>query len=154
MANKAYNYAIFLLSKRDYSIYKMSMKLRSRKYEKEEIQETIEKLIEQNYLREEEYRRSRIKILLLKRFSSSYIVSKLNQEHLVATHDEINTISEEQHIDKEESLQYLVESKIRGKNIPDEFNDKMKLKNRIMNFLASKGYNYQEAKDALSKYFN
>lgn len=130
------------------------MKLRSRDYEKDEIEETIDKLIEQNYLREEEYKKSRIKILLQKRFSDSYILRKLEQEHLSSSLNEINDIRQIQHIDKDESLQYLVETKLRGKTIPDNFDQKMKLKNKIFNFLASKGYNYQEAKDALSKYLN
>lgn len=152
MALKAYNYAIFLLSKRDYSIYKMRMKLRSREYETEEIEETINKLIEQNYLREEEYKRMRIKTLLIKGYSNSYIVRKLDQEKLETNNEAINALRESEHLDKEECINYLVEKKLRGKDIPTEFEPKMKLKNKIMSFLASKGYNYQEAKEAISNY--
>jgi regulatory protein len=152
MALKAYNYAIFLLSKRDYSIYKMRMKLRSREYETEEIEETINKLIEQNYLREEEYKRMRIKTLLIKGYSNSYILRKLDQEKLETNNEAINALRESEHLDKEECINYLVEKKLRGKDIPTEFEPKMKLKNKIMNFLASKGYNYQEAKEAISNY--
>lgn len=154
MAKKAYNYAIFLLSKRDYSIHKMKQKLRSREYEQEEIDETIDKLVEQNYLREEEYKRMRIKTLLIKGYSNSYIIRKLDQEKLEANESEINNIREDQHLNKEECINYLVEKKLRGKVIPSDFEPKMKLRNKIMNFLASKGYNYQEAKEAISKYIN
>ena len=154
MTKEAYNYAIFLLSKRDYSIYKMKMKLRSRKYEDDVIAEVIDKLVVQQYLREEEYKRMRTKTLLLKGFSNSYIIRKLEQEMLETNNEEINKIRDDQHIDATESIDYLVHKKLRGKVIPDAFEAKMKLRNKILNFLASKGYSYLEAKDAIDRGFN
>lgn len=154
MSKEAYNYAIFILSKRDYSIYKMREKLITRKYEEQEINETIDKLLSKNFLREDEYKRTRIKSLLVKGFSNSYILRKLEQEHISSHEDEINQVRDDQQIDKNDSLSLLVEKKLRGKLIPQEFNAKMKLKSKIMNFLASKGYDYQEAKEALSEHFN
>ena len=154
MSKEAYNYAIFILSKRDYSIHKMREKLRSRKYEEQEINETIDALIAKNFLREDEYKRMRIKSLLVKGFSNSYIIRKLEQEHLSADDNEVDIIRYDQQLKKEDGLNSLIEKKLRGKVIPKDFNAKMKLKNKVMNFLASKGYDYQEAKDALSEHFN
>ena len=154
MSKEAYNYAIFILSKRDYSIHKMREKLISRKYEVDEINDTIDKLIEKNFLREDEYKRQRVKSLLVKGFSNSYILRKLEQEHLQSNNEEIDMIRDDQQIDKDDSLNALVEKKLRGKVIPQDYNAKMKLKNKVMNFLASKGYDYQEAKGALTDYFD
>lgn len=154
MSKTAYNYAIFILSKRDYSIHKMREKLTARKYEEEEINQTIDTLIEKNFLREEEYKRLRIKSLLMKNFSNSYIIRKMEQEHLSTSDDEINLVRQEQVISEENSLNGLIEKKLRGKIIPQDFEAKMKLKNKLMNFLGSKGYSYQEAKEAISQKLN
>lgn len=153
MSKEAYNYAIFILSKRDYSIHKMRAKLKTRKYEEDEINETIDKLIDKNFLREDEYKRLRIKSLLVKGFSNSYILRKLEQEHLLSSNEEIDIIRNDQQLGQEDGLNALVEKKLRGKVIPQDYEAKMKLKNKVMNFLASKGYDYQEAKNALSERF-
>lgn len=153
MFKEAYNYSIFLLSKRDYSIYKMEQKLSSRKYDCEIIKDVINKLLELNYLREEEYKNSKIKSLLIKGYSNSFIIKKLEIEKLEATNEQIDQIRNNQSITSQDSLDYLVQKKLRGKVIPDNFDDKMKLKRKILNFLASKGYSYQEAKDSIDKNF-
>ena len=73
---------------------------------------------------------------------------------LETNNEEINKIRNDQHIDAIESIDYLVQKKLRGKVIPDAFEAKMKLKSKILNFLASKGYSYQEAKDAIDRGLN
>ena len=152
MSKKAYNYAIYLLSKRDYSIFKMRQKLLSQKFEADEIDATIDKLIDQSYLREEEYKRMRIKTHLLKGYSNRYIIHKLMQEELEVTNVHIETLREEYDLDRTTSLCALIEKKLRGKSIPETFEAKLKLKNKILNFLGAKGYSYDEAKEALSEY--
>jgi regulatory protein len=154
MTKEAYNYAIFLLSRRDYSIYKMRMKLRSRKYDEDVIDEVVKKLIDQNYLRENEYKKIRIKTLLLKGFSNSYIIRKLNQEMLETDNDQINSIREDQNIDAQESIEYLVQKKLRGKSIPKTFEEKIKLQKKILTFLCSKGYTYDQAQNAYTNVVN
>lgn len=150
MSKDAYNYAIFLLSKRDYSIHKIKLKLRSKQYEEEEILQAIDKLIQQNYLREEEYKRMRIKSLLIRGYSNSYIANKLEQEYLNSNDIEINTVRSEQEISTGNTISSLVQKKLRGKVIPQEFDAKMKLKNKILSFLASKGHSFEEANEAIS----
>lgn len=150
---KALDYAIRILSIKDYSIYKMRMKLKERKFSSEDIETTIEKLLEYNYLREEEYARMRIKQLLVKGFSNSYILRKLEYEELTATESDIDAIREEQDLGSETQIDYLVEKKLRYKEIPQDFEGKMKLKKKVLTFLISKGYNFEEANSALSKRF-
>lgn len=151
---EAYNYCIFLLSKRDYSRYKIQQKLKSRKYSEENIKEVIQLLIDQNYLREEAYLRMRIKTLLYKGVSNYYIKQKLSEEKLTASDEQINSLREENNISKEDSLEYLLNKKLRGKEIPKEFEAKAKLKNKILRFLISKGHSYQDANQALSDYIS
>lgn len=150
---KGLDYAIRLLSLRDYSTYKMEQKLKSRKIPKEDIVKVVAKLIELNYLREDEYRRQRIKQLLVKGYSNSYIIHKLSQEFLTSTNDEIDEIRTLNDLSSEKKLQYLVEKKLRGKVIPSEYESKMKLKNKITRFLVSKGHSFSEINLALKNYF-
>jgi regulatory protein len=149
---EAYNYCIFLLSKRDYSRYKIQQKLKSRKCDTEIIEDVIEKLVNQNYLREEAYIRMRIKTLLLKGFANYYIIQKLNEEKLQISDEQINKLREENHLSTKDSLEYLLNKKLRGKEIPKDFEAKMKLQNKILRFLISKGHNFQSAKEAFNQF--
>ena len=150
---KALDYSIRLLALRDYSLFKMRKKLIARDHTPEEIEYVIDKLHEYNYLREDEYKKMRVKQLLVKGFSNSYIIRKISQEELVVNDLDINSIREEQDLGSEDQIDYLVEKKIRYKEIPEDFEAKMKLKKKIMTFLISKGYNFEEAGRAISKVF-
>lgn len=151
---EAYNYCVFLLSKRDYSKYKIQQKLKSRKYSEDNIKEVIQLLVDQNYLREEAYLRMRIKTLLYKGVSNYYIKQKLSQEKLNASDEYIDALREENHMSKEDSLEYLLNKKLRGKEIPQEYEAKAKLKNNVLRFLISKGHSFQDANQALKDYLN
>jgi regulatory protein len=149
----AYNYSIRILSRKDYSIYKMQQKLKGRGHSKEVIDETVDKLVEQNYIRENEYKRIRIKTLLVKQYSNSYIIQKCAQEMLDITKDDIDIIRTEYSIHDNDTIKYLIEKKLRYKEIPTEWEPKMKLKNRIMNYLKTKGYSYELISKSISEFF-
>lgn len=153
-AKATYDYAIRLLSKRDYSRYKLSQKLKQRSFAPEEIEETLERLIEQNYLREEEYKRMRVKSLLLKGTSNQLIQRKLEQEQLEVDSDMIDQMRTENDLGKSEVITALIEKKLRGKSIPETFEEKMKLKNKLFNFLISKGHSYQDIKEYVDARFS
>lgn len=148
---KALDYSIRLLGLRDYSVFKMRGKLKERKHTTEEIDYVIQKLEEYNYLREDEYKRMRIKQLLVKGFSNSYIIRKIAQEELTVHEADINAIRDEQDLGVEAQIDYLVEKKIRYKDIPEDFEGKMKLKKKVMTFLVSKGYGFEEAQRAINR---
>ena len=131
----------------------MTKKLKSRGFEAEQIEETIEKLHSYNYLREEEYTRGRIKQLILKGYANSYIIQKLAQEQLIQDVSLINEIRETQDLRTESQVIYLIEKKLRGKEIPTEFSQKMKLKDKITRFLISKGYRFEEIGNHLNEKF-
>lgn len=149
---KGYNYAIRILSKRDYSVFKMQQKLKERSFDKNTADEIIEKLLEQNYLREEEYTRMRIKHLIYKGYANQFIIRKLEQEMLSADEAQIDHLRTENNVSTQDTLIRLIEKKLRGKNIPEDFTSKMKLKAKISNFLISKGYSFEEINSKMSEY--
>lgn len=150
---KAFDYALRLLALRDYSVHKMKMKLKQRKFSAEDIDKAVERLQSYNYLREEEYTRIRIKQLLMKGYANSYIINKLTQEKLNISSEAIENMRKEQGFLAYDQIKYLIEKKLRGREIPYEFELKMKLKNKIMRFLISKGYHFDEINSALKSYF-
>lgn len=145
-------YAIRILSLRDYSVYKMKKKLSDRNINPEHSEEVIDKLLELKYLREDEFTLMRIKQLLLKGYANSFILQKLSQEHLTTDDESINIMREEQDMDSDKQLHALIQKKLRSKDIPNDPEQKMKLKNKVISFLASKGYNYDQIKAALQEY--
>ena len=137
---KIFDYAIRLLSMRDYSTHKLTGKLKSRDFTEEEIQPVIDKLIHYNYLREEAYTKARIKQFLQKGFSNHLILIKLTNEKLTSTNETIDQVREEQDLSEENQIQKIILKKLRSKEIPENFEDKTKLKNKIISFLCSKGH--------------
>ncbi len=145
-----YEYSIRLLSQRDYSVHKMKQKLLTRTKDNDVIELVLAKLKELNYLREEEYKRSRIKQLLVKGYANHYICKRLELEFLSTTEDEIDHIRKDQNLESHDQIKYLIEKKLRGKTIPTDFENKMKLQNKITRFLISKGYSFQDVQDHLN----
>lgn len=138
----AYNYCIRLLSHRDYSRYKVEEKLQARKHLPETIDKVISELIELNYLREEEYKRIRVNQLLAKMYSVHHIVQKCQQEHLDVGSSFVEEIMSEKGIDKFETIDYLIEKKLRSANINQDYS---KLKAKVYRFILSKGYSPSDA---------
>ena len=149
---KGLDYAVRILSLRDYSIHKMKQKLKERGIEQIDSEKIIEQLLSWNYLREEEYTKQRIKQLILKGFANNLILQKLRQEHLTPLESDIDDIRCEQDLTSDSQLDYLIQKKLRGKDIPTEFEAKMKLKNKVTRFLISKGYQFSEINTALAGY--
>lgn len=149
---QAFNYCIRLLSSRDYSTYKMKLKLSDRNFKLEVIDHVITKLLEYNYLRENEYKMMRVKQLIVRGFANAYIIKKLSHEKLSVEDIEIESLRDEQNLSSEKQIDYLIEKKLRYKEIPTEFNEKMKFKNKVISFLISKGYSFEKANQRLGFY--
>lgn len=152
MSQTAFHYAIRLLSVRDYSEFKLSKKLQDKGHHQEEIAKTIERLKELNYLREHEYLRIRIKQLVIKGYSNSYVQSKCYEENITASNELINDIRHENGHENTFVIEKLIEKKLRHKTIPKEFTEKQKLKAKIINFLSSKGHQLNESLPIVDKY--
>lgn len=138
---RAYHYCIWLLSKRDYSRFKLSRKLYEKKYTPY-IDELLDFLEEVRYLQEEQYIRTRIKTFMYKGQSKRNIINKLRAERLNVEGSIIEEIFEEYRYTENNQLRELIHKKIRSKGVEalDDFNFKQKL----IRFLLSKGHSYDK----------
>lgn len=152
MNKNPYNDSITLLAKRDYSEFKLKEKLSQRGYAPEEIDETISKLLEQNYLRPQEYRRIRIKVLLQRGHGENYIKQKLKEEHLEIEDDDIAAVKAEFNISPENQIAELIEKKLRHQTIPTDKHERYLLKAKITRYLHNKGHQLSEIQHVLDQY--
>ena len=148
----AYIHAVKLLAKKDYSEYKLRTKLRDKGFSAEEIDETINELLEKKYLREDYYAEARIKGLMNKGYSPSYIQSRLKEEFVEVSLDTIYSIFNEYELSEQDQIKKLVRKKLNGSAIeaPIDFN----LKVKILRFLASKGHSVENVDQYLPNDFN
>lgn len=153
MNQRIYNYSIHLLARQDYSEFKLRQKLRSKKDNlPHEIEEVIQKLNERGLLREENYRRLFIRKWMLKGEAEDKIRRRGAIEKLEFEDDEFQKISDELGFTDNDSVEKLIAKKLRSKDIPQNKEDKIKLKMKLLRFLISKGHSYDEAKHSLDKY--
>lgn len=148
----AYQYAIKLLTMRDYSCYKMRNKLSSKGYDDLEITEVIEKLIDQRYLNEENYLRSRVKQLLLKSHSNCFIIQKCSQEYIYPTEEFIDLLREEFNLNEVDIVDGLIQKKLKTLSYNDTYEEKQKVKAKVFNFLKTKGHASYQSLDIIEKY--
>lgn len=151
---EAYNYSIRLLSKRDYSRFKLRQKLLQRDHDEAEIEEVIQKLVDLKFLREEEYTRIRVKTLMLNGHANKVIQMRLEAEELFVDDEFIDGIRRDYSMESEDVVEALIQKKLRGKVIPEDFEAKMKLQNKLLSFLVSKGHHYQDIKDRVSHHLD
>lgn len=147
-----YNYSIKLLSRMDYSIHKLTQKLKSKQYNQFDIEDVIQKLTENKFINEIEYTQNKTKQLLLKGFSNEMILQKLEQDFLQSSTSQIAEVREESGSSELEMIKMLIDQKLKGARIPSEATEHQKLKSKLVSFLASKGYPYEEIESALGYY--
>lgn len=147
--SSAYQYCLFLLSGQDYSEYKIRQKLRQKQYEATEIEETIAKLSEKNYLREEEYKRLLARKLMRKGKADGLIRRQVEQEKLSISAQELTELRDEVGLSKEDALAQLVKKKMRGKAWSSDREERQKQQEKVYRFLLSRGFSYDEAKSAV-----
>lgn len=140
-----YQYAIKLLTLRDYSRFKLANKLTSKGYSDLEVNEVINQLLSLNYLREDNYIRAKVKQLLLKGYSNNYIKRACDQEQLNISEEDIDNLRSEFHLSSDEIIIELINKKLRNKKIPQTYIEKQKLKSKLFFFLQSKGHESQLA---------
>jgi regulatory protein len=153
MNQRIYNYSIHLLARRDYSEFKLKNKLRSKKDNlPHEIDEVIVKLKENGLLREENYRRLFIRKWMLKGESEEKIRRRGYLEKLDFNVEEFRHIEKELGFDDSDSIEKLIEKKIRSKEIPKDPLEKFKLRDKILRYLISKGHRYEDSKKILGRF--
>ncbi len=151
--NKAYSYCIYLLSRQDYSEYKIRQKLRQKEYTPQEIEETLTSLKSKGYLNEANYRRLFIRKWMMKGESPEKIRYRGAGEKLVFENAEFETVKNELGMSDEGNIQKLIEKKLRLKDIPADPEEKFKLRDKVLRFLISKGHSYEKAKFEIERVF-
>lgn len=153
MNQRIYNYSIHLLARQDYSEFKLKQKLRSKKDNlSHEVDEVIEALKSRGLLREENYRRLFIRKWMIKGEAEDKIRKRGALEKLEFTAEDFRQAEEELGFSDQDSVEKLIAKKLRSKEIPTDFAEKQKLKDKVLRFLISKGHDYSEAKTHLNKY--
>jgi SOS response regulatory protein OraA/RecX len=155
MNQRIYNYSIHLLARQDYSEYKLKQKLRSKKDNlPHEIDEVILKLKEKGLLREEAYRRLFIRKWMIKGEGEDKIRKRGAMEKLVFEEGEFEAIAAELGFTDDDSIEKLIQKKLRMKDIPKDPKEKFKLRDKVLRFLISKGHSYEDAKTSIAPYFS
>src|SRR5690606_21514627 len=98
-------------------------------------------------------KRMRVQAFLIKGYANSYIKQKCAQEKLLVTDEFLDEIRLEKGIESDAEIIRLIEKKMRGKVKPANYQDFLKLKNKLTHFLISKGHDYSHIKKALSSFF-
>lgn len=152
--NKPYQYATYLLSRRDYSLKKLKEKFKLKGFTDEEFQNTMEKLISLKLFDEQRYVQSKIKSLANRGHSINYIQRKLHFDNIKIELEEISDLLQIEGISPEENIRDLLKRKF--KYDPDNFDDtkKRKLKDRAIRFLFSKGHGGSQCFSLVQEFFD
>ncbi len=146
MKQSAYQYCLYLLSGQDYSEYKIRQKLKLKGFEAEEIDQTLNKLIENNFLRQEEYTRLLTRKLISKGYSDTMIKRRAEQESLEIEPADLQEQRSDLDLSSQDSITQLIKKKLRNRSIPADKLEKQKLKDKVLRFVLSKGHSYQDCK--------
>lgn len=133
---------IKILTRQDYSRYKLKSKLIHKGYEEDLVEEVLERVIKDGFLREDYYIESRVKSLMYRYYSKEYIFDFLTQEHLKISQGDISRIFDEYGINENDQASSLLQKKLVSIN-REKLSDLCflnKIKARLINYLASKGY--------------
>lgn len=136
---RIYNYAIKLLTGRDYSEVKLKEKLRLKNFDKIVVEKVIAEIKERGFLREESYLEARIKAFMHKGYAKKYILQKLTSESDQIEMDQIDEIFLEYGIQESDQVIKLI-SKKQPQHIPTDFEEKKKIFQKILRFVVSKGH--------------
>mgnify|MGYP001046308534 CR=1 FL=1 len=148
-AQSAYLYIIKLLTKRDYSKYKLRVKLESKGFEDSHINEAIEVTIEKGFLKEYEYATARAKALMKKGFHPSLIENKLAEEHLNISSEVILEVFEDYKVTITSQLEELITKKLRTIS-PTQLNNNLEgTKQKVIRFCLTKGHDLESIIEAL-----
>ncbi len=153
---KAFNHAIRLLARKDYSCHKMKTKLNEKGFDRSMAQEVVDELVEKRYLREELYIESRVKGLIRKGWSYEKVIHHLEQEKCTVTTAEIDEILGDSGIDSDEILLQQVQKKWGSNPFQGEltWEQKQKKKEKVLRYLVSKGHQFSDSKAALERFLS
>lgn len=147
---QAYLYAIRLLTRRDYSYYKLKQKLISKDFQADLSDKVLTQLQAEKLFKEENYIGARVRGLMHKNLSPYYIQQKLAEERISISQNEILDIFAENTADQPRQIKNLIEKKI--DHYLKRESDKYKVKFKLMKFLMSKGHSPDKTSKLISLY--
>lgn len=149
----AYLYAVKLLAKQDYSKYKITKKLESRGYDSSHIEQTIDKIVELGYLREENYSISRIQAHMNKGFHPDYIQKKLKEEFVEVELTLIKEVFHEYSMTTDKQIEKLFFRKNlnRSEYLGYELEKRSKFEQKLFRYALSKGHQFEDIQKIFSE---
>jgi regulatory protein len=147
MNQTAIQYAVKLLSKRDYSQFKLTQKLKSKGYQELEIDTVISILVQKKILKEEVYTEDRAISLIRRNYGNRYIHRKLEEELLTISDEKLDILREEYNRTETDVILDVIEKKtylLRKES-------KLKQLNKINMYLISRGFDISEVQSHLNQ---
>jgi regulatory protein len=144
MDKKAYNYAIYLLAKREYSTFEITQKMQAKDYDKSTIDEVLQVLQEQNYQSNLRFAQMTIRVKSAAGYGYNHIKQILKNHQINV--DIIAEAFESEDIDWQAVLLNLWQKKYNQK--PVDF----KMKQKQSAYLAGKGFSFEEIKELFKSY--
>lgn len=150
-SKRALRYSIHLLARQDYSVFKLSQKLKSKKYDISIINQCIQKLEALGYLNEENYTRLKIRSLAKRGYGKRYILQRCEMEKLSLDENLIDEVFFQEKLDEDLILQAQIEKKTRHLN-PSSLSpeESKKTREKIMRSLMGRGFSYDKIKRFLT----
>lgn len=133
-----FKHAIKILARKDYSRAKLIQKLKDRECPREEIEPVIDLLIEKQWFREDFYIEGRIKYFIRKGHATHSIKSKLNEEDVSVSLQQIQHLFEELQISHDQQITDLIHKRLRPGENPERIPD------RVMRYILSRGHSFQD----------
>tara|TARA_R110002049_G_scaffold300514_2_gene491441 strand:- start:537 stop:1016 length:480 start_codon:yes stop_codon:yes gene_type:complete len=157
MNKECYQKAIKLLSKKEYSRPKLKAKLMSVGYTEDDSVEAISKLYDLGLLKEDWYIESKIKSLMRKGYSKNHIQQRLSQEELEVSLSLIDEIFSQNDMQEQGAIEQILVKK--GQRYQAswpsfEYDERQKIKTKLIRAIISKGYSPQEGISAVERYFS
>jgi len=149
---KAYQYAIRILAKRDYSRHKLKTKIIDKEYPTGLAIEIVDLLHREKYLREDYYIEARIKGLLRKGMHPDFIKQKMKEEKCPINDSDIEPIMVDHELDEDKLLLDLMHKKARIMERLDQGKSDQQKREKILRFVATKGHSVSQARRVLDKH--
>jgi regulatory protein len=150
----AYSRAIKLLSKQDYSEFKIRTKLQDLGLDEGEVDLAIAKVKKENFLNDERFQKNLIRKLIQKGHSPSFIRQKLECDGLFVKDDQILLIYDEEMITPKDQIKMLAEKKINKLSIPKNSEvERQKAIRKALAFILAKGHDFDETLSYLEDNF-
>jgi SOS response regulatory protein OraA/RecX len=147
---KCWQYALKLLTKKDYPSFDLNNKLSLRGFSDLEIEETFQSLIKLNYLNDQRYLEGFLRYLVRRNKGPLYIKDKCQAKNLFPSDQEIDDTYTELGLDKETIITEIIAKKIQKDRIDFEnlnYNQKLRFFESTRRHLMTKGFqiNYIES---------